>query len=132
TQVLPRRGVWADADEIVITVGAQHALYLLADLLINPDTVVGMEDPGYPDARNIFASRTSNLVPLPIDDQGLCLGTRLLDCDYLFVTPSHQCPTTATMPLVRREQLLRLAAQADCMLIEDDFESENRHGETPI
>lgn len=132
TQVLPRRGVWADADEIVITVGAQHALYLLADLLINPDTVVGMEDPGYPDARNIFASRTRNLVPLPIDAEGLCLGTRLLDCDYLFVTPSHQCPTTATMPLVRREQLLRLAAQADCLLIEDDFESENRYGETPI
>ena len=62
TQVLPRRGVWADAEEIVITVGAQHALYLLADLLVNEDTVVGMEDPGYPDARNIFASHTLSLI----------------------------------------------------------------------
>ncbi|GAB1579319.1 PLP-dependent aminotransferase family protein [Bordetella petrii] len=132
TQVLPRRGVWADADEIVITVGAQHALYLLADLLVTADTVVGMEDPGYPDARNIFASRTRNLVPLPVDAEGLCLGTNLLDCEYVFVTPSHQCPTTSTMPLARRQQLLRLAAEADCMLIEDDFESENRYGETPF
>ena len=46
--MLPRRGVWADASEIVITVGAQHALYLLADLLVNDDTVVGMEDPAIP------------------------------------------------------------------------------------
>lgn len=132
TQVLPRRGVWADADEIVITVGAQHALYLLADLLINEDTVVGMEDPGYPDARNIFASRTANLLPLPVDSQGLCTGTNLLGCDYVFVTPSHQCPTTVTMPIDRREALLNLAAQTDCMLIEDDFESENRYGEGAI
>ena len=92
TQVLPRRGVWADASEIVITVGAQHALYLLADLLVNDDTVVGMEDPGYPDARNIFASHTCHPLPLPVDEHGLITGTQLLGCDYLFVTPGHQCP----------------------------------------
>jgi len=132
TQVLPRRGVWADAEEIVITVGAQHALYLLADLLVNDDTVVGMEDPGYPDARNIFASHTRNLLPLPVDERGLCTGTHLLGCDYVFVTPGHQCPTTVTLALERRESLLALARQADSMIIEDDFESESRWGEGAI
>jgi len=132
TQVLPRRGVWADAEEIVITVGAQHALYLLADLLVNEDTVVGMEDPGYPDARNIFASHARNLLPMPVDERGLCTGTHLLGCDYLFVTPGHQCPTTVTLSMERRESLLALARQADSMIIEDDFESESRWGEGAI
>src|SRR5699024_4591639 len=69
-RLLPRRGVWADEDEIVITVGAQHALYLLADLLISPSTVVGIEDPGYPDARNIFSTRSQHICPLPVDNEG--------------------------------------------------------------
>jgi len=132
TQVLPRRGVWADAEEIVVTVGAQHALYLLADLLINEDTVVGMEDPGYPDARNIFASRTRHLLPLPVDGEGLCTGTHLLGCDYIFVTPGHQCPTTVTLSAQRRQDLLTLAGQTDSLIIEDDFESESRWGEGAI
>jgi len=132
TQVLPRRGVWADADEIVITVGAQHALYLLADLLINPDTVVGMENPGYPDARNIFASRTQRLLPLRVDDEGLCVTPQLRDCDYVFVTPGHQCPTTVTLSPERRQALLDAADAANSMIIEDDFESEIRWGEGAI
>ncbi|OZI60895.1 MocR-like pyridoxine biosynthesis transcription factor PdxR [Bordetella genomosp. 11] len=132
TQVLPRRGVWAGADEIVITVGAQHALYLIADLLVNCDTAVGIEDPGYPDARNIFASRTACLSGLPVDEHGLRVTPQLAACDYIFVTPSHQCPTTVTMPMDRRQALLDLARDADCMIIEDDFESENRHGDAPI
>ena len=106
TRVLPRRGVWAAADEIVVTVGAQHALYMVADLLMREGTRVGMEDPGYPDARNIFASRTAELRALPVDEQGLPIDDALRGLDYLYATPSHQCPTTVTMPLERREALL--------------------------
>ncbi len=65
TRVLPRRGVWAAADEIIVTVGAQQALYLLADLLMTGSTVVGIEDPGYPDARNIFSARTPQSAGAP-------------------------------------------------------------------
>lgn len=126
TRVLPRRGVWASADEIVITVGAQHALYLLADLLASDDTPVGLENPGYPDARNIFGSRTRHLVSLPVDEDGLQLSEALSRCDYVYVTPSHQCPTTVTLPLARRKALLERAETDDFILIEDDYESENR------
>ncbi len=93
TRVLPRRGVWARADEVVVTVGAQHALYLVADLLMGEGTRVGVEDPGYPDARNIFHSRTRQLVPLTVDGDGLQVDDHLSDLDYVYVTPSHQCPT---------------------------------------
>jgi len=58
-------------------VGAQHALFLLATLLVDRTTVVGMENPGYPDARNIFATRAGELIALPLDGSGLALSKRL-------------------------------------------------------
>ncbi|MGH8779787.1 PLP-dependent aminotransferase family protein [Paraburkholderia sp.] len=134
TRVLPRRGVFAMPDEIVITIGCQQALYLVADLLAREHTTVGFENPGYPDARNIFANRNAHLLPLPVDaggvrpveDAGL-----FAQCDYVYVTPSHQCPTTATMPIERRHALLALAQRHDFVLIEDDYESENNFSDTP-
>jgi len=124
TRLLVRRGVFAAPDEILVTVGAQHALFLLATLLVDARTTVGIENPGYPDARNIFASRTTNVVPLPLDDAGLALTPALDACDYIYLTPSHQCPTNVTMPLVRREALLAFAQAKDRILIEDDYEIE--------
>jgi GntR family transcriptional regulator/MocR family aminotransferase len=132
TRVLPRRGIWASADELIVTVGAQHALYMVADLLVREGTRVGVEDPGYPDARNILASRTSQIVPLPIDAEGLLVDDRLRRLDYVYTTPSHQCPTGVTMPLARRSELLRLAEEADFVVVEDDFESENRFDGEPF
>lgn len=132
TRVLPRRGVWATREQLIITVGAQHALYMVADLLMRESTRVGIEDPCYPDARNIFSSRTSQIVPLPVDGQGLVVDARLSNLDYLYATPSHQCPTGVTMPLHRREELLRMAGAKDFVIIEDDFESENNFAGNPI
>lgn len=132
TKVLPRRGVWASPDEIIITVGAQHALYMVGDLLLRDDSLVGMEDPGYPDARNVFASRSSQLKYLPIDGDGLPLSNDLRELDYLYVTPSHQCPTGVTMPLERRHALLNMAQEEDFILIEDDYESESSFDDQPI
>lgn len=124
TRVLPRRGIWVDSDQILVTLGAQNALYILADLLIGRRTVVGIEDPGFPDARNIFALKTSNLRPLAVDEHGLVVDDSLRECDYIFTTPSHQSPTTVTLPMERREALLRLARESDVVIIEDDYESE--------
>jgi GntR family transcriptional regulator/MocR family aminotransferase len=132
TRVLPRRGVWATTDQLIITVGAQHALYMVADLLMRDRTRVGIEDPCYPDARNIFTNRTEQIIPLPVDDHGLIVDDRLRNLDYLYTTPSHQCPTGVTMPLHRREELLRLADASDLVIIEDDFESENNFAGNPI
>lgn len=132
TRVLPRRGVWASADELIVTVGAQHAFCMLADLLVREGTRVGIEDPGYPDARNIFEARNSQLMPLPVDGEGLVVDDRLRSFDYAYATPSHQCPTGVTMPLARHDALLRLADESDLVIIEDDFGSENRFDGEPI
>ena len=132
TRVLPRRVIWASTDEIVITVGAQQALYLLADLLVSERTRVGMEDPGYPDARNIFSNRTTFLRGLEVDNEGLVMQDAVADCDYVYITPNQQCPTTVSMSLERRKALLDLAHDADLILIEDDYEGESSYSGSPI
>ena len=132
TRVLPRRGVWATPDELIVTVGAQHALYMVADLLMGAEARVAMEDPGYPDARNIFSSRTRALSGVLVDQHGLVVGDHLRDFDYVYTTPSHQCPTGVTMPLARREHLLKIANESNVVIIEDDFESENNFDGHPI
>ena len=126
TRVLPGRGIWADRDEVLVTVGAQQALFILSDLLASPGKVIGFENPGYPDARNIFSLRGTGLRALAVDEGGLVPDGALKGCDYVYVTPSHQCPTNVTMSMERRHELLRLAQLHDFVLIEDDYDSETR------
>ncbi len=131
TRVLPRRGVWVTPAEVMITIGAQQALFLLAELLVGDSTKVGVEDPGYPDARNIFSIKTPHVVPLRVDGGGARIEPGLGEYDYLYLTPSHQCPTTATIPRERREALLELVAECDGIIIEDDYETETNFSENP-
>lgn len=131
TRLLTRRGIWVSTDEILVTLGAQHALYLLASLLLSARDVLGIEDPGYPDARNIFSRHTPNIVCLPVDEKGLVVGDALSVCDYVYVTPSHQAPTTVTLAADRREELLDRAEADDFMVIEDDYEAETNFSAEP-
>ncbi|MDI9332549.1 MAG: PLP-dependent aminotransferase family protein [Alphaproteobacteria bacterium] len=123
-RLLPARGIVAQRDQILVTAGAQMACYLLSQVLMDSETVVGMEDPGYPDARNNFALRSDHILPLAVDEQGLVPSRKLGQCDYVYVTPSHQCPTSVTMPLARRQALLDVAHKKNVVLFEDDHESE--------
>jgi GntR family transcriptional regulator/MocR family aminotransferase len=132
TRLLPRRGVWASAEQILVTVGAQQSLYMLARLLLDRNSVMGIEDPGYMDIRNIAALNPSQVIPLPVDEEGIIVDERLDSCDCVFTTPSHQCPTTVTMPIERRYALLKKANEQDFVIIEDDYESETNFKSNPI
>ncbi|MCP4935379.1 MAG: PLP-dependent aminotransferase family protein [bacterium] len=131
TRLLPRRGIMASQDEILVTLGAQNSIYIIASLLVGPQTKVGFEDPGYPDARNIFALKTDRIIPIPIDDSGLVINNRLDGCDLLFVTPSHQFPTTVTLSRERRTDLIKLAIEKDMIIVEDDYEFETNYMKEP-
>jgi GntR family transcriptional regulator / MocR family aminotransferase len=130
-RVLPKRGVFALPEEILITVGAQQAFHLLAEALFDERTRVGFEEPGYPHARNCFGLREPRWLPLRVDDDGLVVD-ELPALDYVFVTPTQQSPTTATLSLARRRELLQRAEQQNLVLIEDDYEAENLHEGAPI
>ncbi len=124
TRVLPRRGVWAERDEILITSGAQNALFLIAQLLLDKNSSFGVEDPCYVDARNIFGLFGGERVTFPVGEHGVQTDDRLGQCKLIYVTPSHQCPTTTTMPLEARQKLLDEASANNVVIVEDDYESE--------
>ena len=111
--------------------GAQNALYLLTSLLVDETTRVAMEEPGYPDVRNIFQLKSKHVSLVPVDDHGLMLNSELNNAQIVFTTPSHQFPTTATMPIERRMALLKLAAARDFIIIEDDYEFETNYVNEP-
>ena len=122
---MPRRGIKAKPEQILVTLGAQNALYLVAQLLVSSDKNVVIEDPVYPDLRDILQQRTDRITGLAVDSGGLILDESVLSAtDSVFITPSHQCPTTHTMPADRRRELLRLARQHDFIIVEDDCEFE--------
>jgi GntR family transcriptional regulator / MocR family aminotransferase len=131
-RILPRRGIMARDDEILITLGAQNALYLLSELLLDSSSKAGMEEPGYSDARNMFRLKTDAVKLLPVDDKGLVVNSGLDGLDVVFTTPSHQFPTTATMPLDRRMALLKKAHEQDFLIIEDDYEFETNYVNEPF
>jgi len=131
TRLLPRRGVFALKEEILVTVGTQNAYYLLAEALFDKRTRVGLEEPGHPHARNSFSMRRPQWVEIAVDEDGLVVDA-LPAVDYLFITPSHQSPTTATLSLERRQWLLRKAELQDFVVIEDDYEAENLYQGEPM
>ena len=127
SKILPMRGINARADEILITVGAQQALYLLAELLIDSSVSVAIEEPGYPAMRHLVNRRGAPVVHQPIDGDGLLVDSTLDGCRIVYVTPSHQAATGVTMSLARRRDLLEKAAQRDMLVIEDDFDCESNY-----
>jgi GntR family transcriptional regulator/MocR family aminotransferase len=127
TKMLPRRGITANADEILITLGGQNALYLICRLLVDNTTSAALEEPGNPRVRQLFDQADANIINCPVDEHGMVINNRLNDAQIIYVTPSHQIPTAVTMPNQRRRSLLRKATENDQLIIEDDLEHENNY-----
>jgi GntR family transcriptional regulator / MocR family aminotransferase len=120
--ILPRRGIAAREDEVLLTLGAQNALWIAATLLLGPGRRAVVENPGYPAWRSAVAATGASAVPVDVDALGLPPDRAV--GDVVFVTPSHQCPTNATMPVERRVALLEEAERQGFVIVEDDYEFE--------
>lgn len=121
---LPRRGIQADPDEVLVTLGAQNALFIAVELLARPDRLAVTEDPGYPDFAETLRRANSPASFLTVDEGGLNPDLLPPDTRLVIVTPSHNIPTGATMPLERRRNLLARAAAQDFLIVEDDYDFE--------
>lgn len=127
-----RAGIFAGADEVMVTIGSQQALSLLTQLLVGRHTPAGIEDPCYPDIRNMLGLATVDLALLTVDRHGVVPDAVFAGRAITFVTVGHQCPTTAVMPLERRRALLDAARLHDIVLVEDDYEADlSLEGEIP-
>lgn len=121
---LPRRGITARPEQVLITLGAQNALWLTTQVLLTQRRRAALEDPCYHALRDILSQSRCHVTPVRVDADGLPPDSIPPDTDVIFTTPSHQCPTTATMPMGRRHELLKRAAEMDALIVEDDYEFE--------
>ncbi len=123
-QILPRRGIAAREDEVLLTLGAQNALWMTVACLLGPGRRAVMENPGYPGLRAILEASGTQVSVVDVDADGLPPHALPQGMDVVFTTASHQCPTNATMPLERRLALLQAAERDGFLIVEDDYEFE--------
>lgn len=122
--ILPRRGILAAPPQILITLGAQNALWLAAQVLLTQRRTAAFEDPCYHTLHDILGQSRCHMAPVKVDEDGLPPEDLPEATDVVFTTPSHQCPTSSTMPLARRKALLARARELDALIVEDDYEFE--------
>jgi GntR family transcriptional regulator / MocR family aminotransferase len=127
------RAVACQADDVVVTAGAQQAFDLIARILVTPGRgVVALEDPGYPPTRAAFAAAGARIVAVPVDREGLIVERLPHNARVVCVTPSHQFPLGVAMSAHRRAALLEFARRHDAIVVEDDYDGEFRFGGRPL
>ena len=129
------RGVRCPTDQVLITAGYQGAVGLFARTLLSVGNTVWFENPGYFRARDALALAGAEIVPVPVDQDGLDVGTairRSPRARLAVVTPSHQCPLGVMLSLPRRLELLAWAAKTGAWIIEDDYDGEFRYHGRPL
>lgn len=126
-RVLPGRGIVARPEELLLTIGAQQALDLVTQLLVDRGTRVAIEDPGSYEWRRLVSWRGGQTVPQPVDSGGLIVNPALNACDLAIISPDCQNPTGAVLSLERRRALLKQAEAADFVVVEDATTTDALH-----
>lgn len=132
------RGMQVNRHMICITRGSQMAMYLVSQCLLDKGDLVAVEYPGYTDAWRVFENAGAALLHIPVDSDGLVvdeLRNHLengVQIKALYTTPHHQYPTTVTMTLKRRVELVRLSNVYGFTIIEDDYDNEFHYDSRPL
>lgn len=122
--ILPRRGIVAEPDQVLVTMGAQHALWTAAQVLLTPERLAVQENPSYPGLQVILSQTRCRTAFVDVDAEGLPPEAIPEGADVVFTTASHHCPTNVTMPVHRRRALLERARRDGFVIVEDDYEFE--------
>lgn len=130
-------GVARASDDLIITNGCQQALDLVARMFASAHTAVALEDPVYHGLIRVFARSGAELLPIPMDADGLDVNElkETLERQHprlLIVTPSFQNPTGATLSLERRKRIVALAQRYGVVLVENDIYTELRYRGQPL
>jgi GntR family transcriptional regulator / MocR family aminotransferase len=129
------RGVRCDAGQIIVTSGAQQGLHLVIRMLLDPGDGVWVEDPGYPGAVYALRAAGTQVVPVPVDQDGLMVEAAQRQQPHArmaYVTPSNQFPLSVTMARHRRFELLEWAMRENAWIVEDEYDAEYRYSGQPV
>ncbi|HEY4228128.1 MAG TPA: PLP-dependent aminotransferase family protein [Candidatus Limnocylindrales bacterium] len=126
------RGVRARPDNVVITAGATAAFAAVAHVWLGPGRRCVVEEPGGAQLRRSLASAGGEIVPVPVDADGLDPAGLPERADVAFVTPSWQYPSGGRLSAARRIALIDWARRAGALIVEDDCEGELRYAGDPL
>src|SRR6516165_3687740 len=126
------RGVHCSPSQLVVTRGVAGGLGLIAAALLRPGDRVGVEEPGYPAARAVFAAHGVRPVPCPVDSGGLRVDALPDGLRLVYVTPAHQYPLGGRLSVPRRRALASWARATGALIVEDDYDGEFRYDVAPL
>jgi len=126
------RAVVCNPGEVIVVNGSQQGLDLVIRVLVDPGDAVALEDPHYDGIREALRAAGARLRPVPVDRDGLDPSLLPDNAGLVFVTPSHQFPTGAIMPLERRLALLEWARRRNAVIVEDDYDGEFHYEGRPL
>lgn len=129
-EVMALEGIQANADDVVVTTGSQHALELVSKLFLDPGDVVISEGPSYVTAMVIFRSYQADVDHVPMDEHGMipeALREHIarLKADgrtikLLYTIPSFHNPAGVTLSWQRRLEILAIAKENNILVLEDN------------
>ena len=127
-----RKGMTVSPEQVVIGAGAEY-LYILLAQLLGRQSVVAVEDPGYPKIRQVYRKYGVSCRPIPLDRHGMDPASLAASgATAVHLSPNHHYPTGTITTIGRRQTLLRWAEDQDATIIEDDYDSEFRFAGRPI
>jgi len=126
------RAVVCDSSEVIVVSGAQQALDLVTRILVDRGDPVAIEDPQYQGTKEVLRAAGARLVPVPVDREGMDPVKLPGRAKAVFVTPSHQFPTGAILPLERRLALIEWAQRRNAVIVENDYDGEFHYDGRPL
>ncbi|MEN0055078.1 MAG: PLP-dependent aminotransferase family protein [Mucilaginibacter sp.] len=131
------RGLHISPENIMITKGAQMAIYLASAILLKPGDHVVTCDPNYFMADEIFRRKGAIIHRVPEEHEGMDIQQledilKRVPVKLLYIIPHHHHPTTVTMSANRRMQLLNLVEKYQLWIIEDDYDYDFHYQNSPI
>jgi GntR family transcriptional regulator / MocR family aminotransferase len=128
------RGVACDPERVIVTSGMAQGMALFARALTAGGALrIAMEDPSSAPGRDQLASNGFEILPIPVDDDGLQthrLGG--VEVGAVMITPAHQFPLGVVLAPERRAALLDWAAHTGAVVLEDDYDAEYRYDRQPV
>jgi GntR family transcriptional regulator / MocR family aminotransferase len=128
------RGTAADTEHMMICTGFMQGFSLACRVLRGHGvSAIALEDPGWHVHRLIAEQSGLEVVPIPVDAEGLQVGELARsDAAVVVVTPAHQFPTGVVLSPTRRAELVEWAESEERLIVEDDFDAEFRYDRVAV
>lgn len=136
------RGMDVDKDNILITHGSQQALDLLSKVLLDPGDTIIVGSPTYLGATGSFRALQAHMETVEVKENGMDMDAldakvkELIECDrkpkFVYLVPTFQNPSGATIPADKRKQLMEIAEKYDLLIVEDSPYSYLRYEGEPM